>query len=208
MTRERENEITHSDLSIITDHIRNIHHQSKCTKWILKNIKKSNFFDILSLEYTEYLLRELIIFRKQDFYIRLKKANLCWKEYIEECRQVKNIHKNKKEKKWYDDIDLELFIVPYNFVRRPYYIIHDGYCVHEKQRLVTTCSFTWYSDQPMTSRKMRYQNTCFYCTCRYTKSHNTSVEHIEKYTQFFSILYDIRPLPLEIWQYIVHFLYE
>lgn len=158
------------------------------------------------MEYTRFLLRELIIFRKKDFYLRLKAVLVLWGKFIEECRQIKLDHEKKKEKKWYDDSDL--FVVPYNIVFRPYHIIHDGYYVYEKQRIVTTCSFAWYSDQPVTTRKMRYQNTCFYCTCRYTKSHNASAKHVEKYDQFFSILHDIEPLPFELWQYIVHFLYE
>jgi hypothetical protein len=198
--------ISQIDLDRIIDRIQNIHDQSKCTKWILQNINKSTFFDIISMKYVEYLLRELIVFRKGAFYARLKRILLSCDKYIDQCRQVRDNHTNKREKKGYNS---GLFIVPFNIPRKPYHIIHDGYCIYEKHRIVTTCIFTHFSSATIIKRQVKYQNKCFYCNCRYTKSHNNSRQHLHNYTTFFSLLDSIQPtLPDALWQYIIHFLYE
>ncbi len=204
MNLEKEKEVTPVELQQIIDRLEHLPRQFKCIKWILKNIKKSCFFDILSLENTRLLLRELIIFRRGSFYLRLKKLLISWNNYIEQCNELRGDHIDNQEKKLYDS---GLFVIPYNIVRRPFIIIHNGYCVYEQQRIVTTCSFTRFTDYVVTARKIKYQNACYYCNCRYTRSHNASTNHINNLNLFFSMLHDIQPLPLELWQYIVHFLY-
>jgi hypothetical protein len=205
MNREKENEAIHSEIPRIIIHLKNSFVQNKCSRWIVKNIRKSSFFTILSFAYTKFLLRELIIFRHGSFYLRLKKLYTSWNTYIERCNELRGDHVNNPHKKIYDT---GLFIIPFNIVRRPFIIIHNGYRIYEQQRLVTTCAFTRFTDHVVATRKIKYQNTCYYCNCRYSKSHNKTTKHTKNYQQFLSTVHTIYPLPIELWQSIMHFLYE